>query len=314
MEFPASLRQALENRAASFPSLAQDAQALSLRYRADYQDGRRLLTTDSEAAAYAAARMPATFGAAAFALEQALEASGLSPVSLLDAGAGTGAASWASDALLPLESAVCLEREPAMIRLGKALMKDGSPALQQARWLQGDLTRELPCRAELVIASYVLGELSDQERSSAALRLWQAADSLLLLLEPGTPAGFARLKALRGLLMSQGAYIAAPCPCQGDCLLPEEDWCHFGCRVARSRLHKQLKGGDAPFEDEKFAYLALCRHAPSPGAGRILRRPYIEPGTITLRLCTPAGLEARTIRKKDPRFKEVRKADWGKRF
>lgn len=311
MEFPPNLRQALEAHAIRFPSLSRDAQELSQRYRAGYRDGRRLLTTDSEAAAYAATRMPATFGAAAFALEQALAAAGVTPSTLLDVGAGTGAAAWAADALLELKQATCLEREPAMRKLGAALMREGSPALRDAEWLPGDLQESLPCRAELVTACYVLGELPEEALEAAAERLWQAAEKLLLIVEPGTPAGFARLKRLRRYLEGEGACTAAPCPCQGECPLPEGDWCHFGCRVARSRLHKQLKGGDAPYEDEKFAYIAMSRSGCQPVSGRILRHPYVEPGKITLQLCTPTGLQTTLVRKKDPLFKQARKSSWG---
>ena len=53
--------------------------------------------------------------------------------------------------------------------------------------------------------------------------------------------------------------------------LQPPDWCHFTQRLQRSRAHKQVKGAELPFEDEKFAYVALTRApvaaAPFPGAG-----------------------------------------------
>ena len=138
---------------------------------------------------------------------------------------------------------------------------------------------------------------------------------MLLLIEPGTPAGYAHLREIRTLLLREGAHLAAPCPHENDCPLPEDDWCHFTCRVARSRIHKQLKGGDAPYEDEKFCYLALTRQQPIPAKARILRHPRIDPGKITLQLCTQEGLSTREIRKKDgPLFKTARKSDCGDSF
>lgn len=318
MEFPLPLRAALEARldGVKQSQLLKDAQTLSARYREESGSGQRLLTTDTEAAAYAATRMPATFGAVAASLSYALDCCEERPETLLDVGAGTGAACWAADALLNLTKITCLEREGAMRRLGEALVEAGSPALQAAQWIDRDITKEaFGVTADLVIASYVLNELSAAYRNKTALNLWNASKQVLLLIEPGTPAGYAHLREIRTLLLREGAHIAAPCPHENDCPLPEDDWCHFTCRVARSRIHKQLKGGDAPYEDEKFCYLALTRQQPIPAKARILRHPRIDPGKITLQLCTQEGLSTREIRKKDgPLFKTARKSDCGDSF
>lgn len=100
------------------------------------------------------------------------------------------------------------------------------------------------------------------------------------------------------------------------CPLPPDDWCHFSCRVARSRLHRQLKGGDAPYEDEKFCYLAFGRAKGRPGfipaSYAILKS---ESGKITLQLCTPSGLVTLPVRKRDGTlFKTARKANSGDAF
>lgn len=318
MEFPLSLRTALEARldGVKQSKLAADAQALSARYREKSGTGQRLLTTDTEAVAYAATRMPATFGAVSAALQWVLDCCDIRLETLLDAGAGTGAASWAADALLSLSEVTCLEREGAMRRLGEALMETGSPALQSARWIDRDITKEnLGVTADLVVASYVLNELSEENRLKAARSLWNAAGQMLLIVEPGTPAGYAHLREIRSLLLKEGAHIAAPCSHENACPLPEDDWCHFTCRVARSRLHKQLKGGEAPYEDEKFCYLALTRKECAPAGARILRHPRIDPGKISLSLCTENGLSTREVRKKDgPLFKAARKSHCGDSF
>ena len=74
MEFPLPLRAALEARLDGFKQsqLLSDSQAISVRYRKQGGSGKRLLTTDREAAAYAATRMPATFGAVSAALQLSL--------------------------------------------------------------------------------------------------------------------------------------------------------------------------------------------------------------------------------------------------
>ncbi len=320
MELPMELRAAVEKEAdkAGLSRLAAQAQALSRRYREESGQGRRLLTSETEAVAYAAARMPATFGAAAAALRYAAEAlPDFRPASLLDVGAGTGAAAWAADAVFHPETVTCLEREPAMRQVGRRLMQAGSPALRAARWEAGDLLGgPLPVRAELVTAAYVLNELTAEDRRKAIRRLWDAAQGMLLLAEPGTPAGSAVLRMAREQLLEEGARIAAPCPGGGPCPMEGEDWCHFSCRVARSRLHRRLKGGEAPYEDEKYAYLALCRPAllaeKAAGGERVLRHPQAAKGRVVLTLCTGAGLEKRTVARRDAAaFRQARGAKCG---
>lgn len=313
---PQALTAALEALLAgeSAAQLAHDAQTISENYRLRTGQGSRLLTKESEAAAYAASRMPATFAAAQAAMRQALDASGLEIRSLLDCGAGTGAAGWAAAELCTLESIACLEREDAMRSVGSALMRAGGGALSQAVWADCDLTREQALsKAEMVVEGYMLGELREDMRLPVAQRLWDAAEKMLLLIEPGTPQGFANLAAVRTHLAGQGAHVAAPCPSGATrCPMAGEDWCHFAVRVQRTKLHRALKGGDAPYEDEKFCYLALTREAPkAPCAARVLRHPLIAPGRITLTLCESGEKTVRAVTKKDPLWKRVRKIGAG---
>ena len=314
--FPQALTAALEALLSgkSEAQLAQDAQTISENYRLHTGQGSRLLTREGEAAAYAAARMPATFAAAQQALAGAKEASGLEIRTLLDCGAGTGAASWAAAGIYDLEQITCLEREAAMRSVGSALMQAGEGALAQATWTDCDLTAAEPIgQADLVVEGYMLGELREDMRLPVAQKLWDAAQKLLVLIEPGTPQGFANLAAVRAHLAAQGAHIAAPCPAGSlRCPMAGEDWCHFAVRVQRTRLHKALKGGEAPYEDEKFCYLALTREAPKvPCAARVLRHPMIAPGRIALTLCENGEKTLRTVTKKDPLWKRARKIDAG---
>ena len=312
--FPQELTTALEALVAGRDNaqLGRDAQTISENYRLRTGTGGRLLTKESEAAAYAAARMPATYAAAQAALEEALAAGGMEIRSLVDCGAGTGAATWAAAELLELEKITCLEREEAMRSVGSRLMKEGG--IEQAVWESCDLTDKaaLP-KADLVIEGYMLGELAEGMRLPAARRMWESAQKMLLLIEPGTPQGFANLAAVRRELAGLGAHVAAPCPAgTRECPMAEGDWCHFAVRVQRTKLHKQLKGGDAPYEDEKYAYLALTRQPPAAAcAARVLRHPLIAPGKITLTLCEGGEKKLRPVTKKDPLWKRVRKIGAG---
>lgn len=133
----------------------------------------------------------------------------------------------------------------------------------------------------MVTASYVLGELKEQDREAFIRKLWQAAKGSLLIIEPGTPAGFIRIKQVRELLVSFEGCIIAPCPHNKPCPLSQEDWCHFSQRVPRSRLHKQVKEGGLSYEDEKFSYIAVSRIKHEAASGRVLRHPIIRKGIIS---------------------------------
>lgn len=320
MEMPEALSRRLEallaqqeNRGGSAPVRAAGA-AISQRYRTRVGTGERLIRSDTEALAYAVSRMPATFAAVYDALEKADPHALLGAPSLLDVGTGTGAACWAAARRYELRSAVCLDADPKMLRTAGALFQSGPPPLRDARLLQCDASGgPLPARADLVVSAYMLGELPPPRRAAALRAMWDAADRMLLLVLPGTPQGYAAVMQARALLLSWGAYLAAPCPHMGACPLPENDWCHFSCRVPRTRLHRQIKGGSAPYEDEKYAYLAAVRAQDGAGGGfRVLRHPQVHKGYVRLTGCTPAGLETRTVtRSGGEAYRAARRAAWG---
>ncbi len=290
--------------------LATAAQKLSAGYRQGATSGA--ITTPAQALAYAVARMPATYAActAVFArLEEVMPA--LAPSSLLDVGAGTGAASWAAIGQWPGISVTMLDHNPALRALARKLSDDGP--LARAEILSGDLKVEKP-KADLVVASYVLAELSEAQAADAAVDLWRSADMALALIEPGTPDGFARIRAARAALIAAGAHIAAPCTHDNACPLTGDDWCHFSQRLPRSRDHMLLKDALVPFEDERYAYVVVTRQAVATGA-RILAPPLETKPGLTFKLCDETGLRAAFVAARDKdEYRRVRKLGWGDLF
>lgn len=292
-------------------ALCDAAERLSQRYRESSGTGKRLVSGKRDILAYAAARMPATYAAVSRALDLSLECCDLSPNSVLDVGAGTGAASAAAFAITGCEQITCIEREQSMIDAGQKLLQAGGIS---AQWICGDITANSSFtaqKADLVLSSYCLNELTPAARESAVKSLWEAANQALLIVEPGTPAGFAQLKSARKQLIALGANIAAPCPNINECPISQDDWCHFTVRVARTRLHKQLKGASVPYEDEKFCFIFALRGEAVSCAARIMRHPRIDSGRVTLSLCTPNGISERLITRSSPLFKQARKSECG---
>ncbi len=314
-ELPAALRSGLEALAATFPG--RDLAAASAHLSADYRSGRGTrLATPVDVAAYAIARMPATFAACAHALSEASNRAAFVPRTLLDIGSGPGTAAWAAVEAYPsLEAVRLLDSHPGMVATGRGLAAHATGVLSTAEWIGADL-RSLPpdLKADLVVASYALNELSAAEASRQAAELYARCGGLLLLVEPGSKAGSAVVGAARTALISAGGRIVAPCPADGPCPMADPDWCHFAARLPRLKAHKAAKSADVPFEDEPFSYLVVARPGISirPAAARILRPPRAgKPGT-NYALCTPAGIETRFIATRDREAHRLtRRLAWG---
>ncbi len=314
MELPIEFKNITEEMAAGIPvkKLISAANSISERYRSEAASGKPLITDNTEAAAYAIVRMPATIGAAGSAMQYAADRFEGEINSVLDIGAGTGACCWAAAEVFPdIEGFTCLEREKSMISLGKTLMVKGDFPYE-CEWISRDINEGFDKKADLVTASYVLNEMPDAMKEKLVSAMWNAAEKMLIIIEPGTPKGFKNILKIREQLIKNGAHIIAPCPHEKNCPLPCDDWCHFTARISRTKLHKQLKGGDAPYEDEKFTYIAAVREECTPCTERVLRHPKIESGKITLKLCNAEGINEKIITKKDGvLFKKARKADCG---
>lgn len=312
---PAELKAALDGKLQGFSrsDAAQRSQKISIAYRAG--GGSGTIRSEADALAYALARMPATYAAVAASLNALTEiAPGLAPGTLLDVGAGPGTASWAAAEAFPsLHDFTLLDANAALSRLALELARD-STRLAECRYLPGDaggnLTEVPP--ADLVVASYVIGELGEADQRKLADAMWAKARHALVVIEPGTPAGYARILALRQQLISAGAHVAAPCPHEGPCPLMAPDWCHFSQRLPRSQAHRQIKGADVPFEDERFIYVALTRTPPAARATRVLAPPDIGKAEITAKLCTQTGVKLSKVPRRDrTAYAGARRWRWG---
>lgn len=317
VELPPALRAAVEGLldGVSTDRLARAASVLSERYRAELRDGRLHVSDDEAAAAYLAARLPATFAASRRALAAAEAAlPHFAPLSQLDFGSGPGTALFAaSDTWTTLRSAHLVEASAAMrAACAKLAEAAGAPAHD---WSATDLGGTLPAFAphDLVTIAYVLDELDEAARQRLIAAAWRATSGALVIVEPGTPAGWRRILAARDGLITEGARIAAPCPHAAPCPVAAPDWCHFAVRLPRSRLHRRTKQADSPFEDEKFAYLVASRTEAEPIAARVLTPPRAASGRIGLKLCRSSGdlEEVLVTRREGEAFRIARRLEWG---
>ncbi|MFI0087450.1 small ribosomal subunit Rsm22 family protein [Streptomyces bobili] len=308
-----ALHELLDGLPARQAGLAVDR--LIANYRGATPTDTPILRDRADVAAYAAYRMPATFEAVRSALEAFADAvPDWTPGSHVDVGGGTGAATWAVGATWPGRRPVTVLdwSEPALA-VGRELAAS-NPALEQARWQRARIGSALTLEpTDLITVSYVLNELPAADRT-ALVDAAAAAAQAVVIVEPGTPDGYGRIIEARDRLIAAGFRVAAPCPHSAACpIVPGEDWCHFSARVSRSSLHRQVKGGSLPYEDEKFGYVAAARFPVDPAPSRVVRRPQIRKGQVLLDLCEAEERLTRTTvsKRHGDLYKAARDADWG---
>jgi ribosomal protein RSM22 (predicted rRNA methylase) len=315
MELPPALRQAIDRVLSGARDLAVAAAALSQRYREERRDGGSYVASERDALAYLAVRLPATYAAVRASLAAVAEAHpDFAPKTALDVGAGPGTALWAAADCWPhLRDAVLVEASPIFRACGEQLAADAP--LPRMNWLTADIARDaLECEpCDLVTLAYALNEIAPQDRARVIEDLWRVTTDTLVIVEPGTPAGWQRILAARAQLIGSGAHVIAPCPHAQACPLVPPDWCHFARRVARSRVHRQTKGADVPWEDEKFSYLAVARNAAPAIGARVIAHPRKASGRVTLKLCCPNGSAGEQLfsRRDGALYKGAARRDWG---
>lgn len=312
-----SLRTALARLLEDLPPRQASAavERLIATYRGATPTDAPILRDRADVAAYAAYRMPATFEAVRSALEAFADAvPGWTPEGHTDVGGGTGSATWAVAATWAGERPVTVLdwAEPALA-LGREIAA-ANPSLRKAGWRRERIGPALALTpTDLVTVSYVLNELSTADRAALVDTAASAAQAVVIV-EAGTPAGYARVIEARDRLVAAGFRIAAPCPHSAACpIAPGEDWCHFSARVSRSSLHRQVKGGSLPYEDEKFSYVAAARFPVRPAPARVVRHPRIRKGQVLLDLCeADEQLRSTTITKRHgDLYKAARDVSWG---
>jgi ribosomal protein RSM22 (predicted rRNA methylase) len=311
ISLPIELQNAISKTQTNQTNLNAGVKSLTTTYRSG---GVSAPTMDFNA--YLAARLPATFAAVRSSLREAARlAPDFVPQTMLDLGCGPGTASWAAVETWPgIKTIHMVDNNQKFLEVAKNLAVNSSVmALQYATYAHGDL-RVLADqqRADLVVVAYALAELSATDATKAINQLWALAGEVLVIVEPGSKHGFARIAAARAALIAVGANLIAPCGHQAACPMTNGDWCHFAVRLPRSRTHLHAKQASVPYEDEPYSYLVASRTPTRPTGHRILSRPIDTKPARSLKLCTPDGVAAKTIATRDKQaYKRARKLSWG---
>ncbi len=311
---PPDLKAAVRKLVAGTGGLGAQTRQMSDHFR---KGGSSNTTLDFNA--YLVARLPATYASVSACItELLLRKPNFAPQTLLDVGSGPGTAGWAAAEAFPnLSGLTFIDNNQEFLSLAITLAKQSDHiALRQAMAQTADFGQSLSTTAaDLVIAAYALAELPLGRIGVATRNLWAASKDVLMLIEPGTPQGYARIMEARSALVADRAHIIAPCTHGNACPLRPPDWCHFSVRLPRSREHMHAKKATVPFEDEKYSYLIASRGHAEPAGARILAPPVATKGEIRFKLCAENGLSQHGVATRDKaEHRRVRKLGWGDLF
>jgi ribosomal protein RSM22 (predicted rRNA methylase) len=269
--------------------------------------------------AYALYRMPATYAALSRVLDHLQEVfSDFSPTSALDLGSGPGTAMIAlCQRYSSLKTVRGFERSSEF----RTLCEKMAPYMLQRpiHFESHDIDLERPIttkdRVDLVSAVYSLGEISARKE----WLFWMASHaSCILIVEPGTPKGYACLMECRDALIKEGLHIIAPCPHQKKCpLMGTKVWCHEAVRLPRTRYHRWLKSARLGYEDEKFCYLVATPNIdPVTVESRVIHAPRHRSGHTHITLCCHDGQEKKYVisRRDKELYQKVKRVQWGDSF
>jgi hypothetical protein len=168
---------------------------------------------------------------------------------------------------------------------------------------------------DLCIGSYVLGEMDVSHGRSSGSRepMWEGTvramfeqlnprGGMLLLMEPGTPSGFASIKYAREFLLREfpgEASLVAPCPHSFSCPMSDQSgWCYFSTRLERPEFQRHVKHDPKQqLEDERFSYIVVQRKSAVSGQvpavevdpGRLVRPPLKRSGHVVTEVCRSDG-------------------------
>ncbi len=271
------------------------------------------LSADVQLGLYLACRMPGTVSALARIFSDF--PGDFHPRTLCDLGSGSGSAIVASaNQFQTLTHAIAVDSNPELMRLGEEIQTRMTMDIgcKYVRESYTSYTPEHTC--DLVTLSYTLNEIPENKRLSVVANAWAQCTGFMVIVEPGSKAGFATIMQMRDWALAQGIHIYAPCSHRGVCPLRANDWCHFHARFPRSKRLLQVKRGSRGYEDEPYTYLVLSRKEYDPRGQRVLSMPSKIPQGLTVSLCAPEYVKEKIVPKKDTHFKHVKRLKAGQRY
>jgi ribosomal protein RSM22 (predicted rRNA methylase) len=289
----------------SLSKIAETVKDLSGLYR-QKTIKKSYMEDEKDYLAYLLFRLPATFKAVCSVLKTLKDVSQEEIKTVLDIGSGPGTATLAALEVLDISKAHLIEKEKGLLDIASSFIDHLDVEYKNTDF------QSLPLfpSSDVAIFSYSIGEVVDWKNT---LERVLSSCQTIVIVEPGTPKGFNRIREIRSYLIENGLFVLAPCPHCYLCPVKEGAWCHFSVRLARTKWHKDVKGGELGFEDEKFSYVIASKKPGKSFNNRIVSSPKHLKGHMIFEVCNKQGvIEEITVSKKQKDFyKSAKKKEWG---
>lgn len=253
-----------------------------------------------EAAAYAASRLPASYGATLRVFHEiSRREPNFKPENLLDFGSGSGTATWAAHETWgdSLREYQCVDVSQDMNTLAEYLLRGGE-GLKHSLHIPGVyFKRFLPVSNlityDVVVASYALSEIPKASLRKMAVRsLWGKTSDFLVIIEHGNTEGFEITAEARNLVLKKGdgepvddessegnqyqyldpsaeemddGFVFSPCPHDVKCARSDAETrdhpCNFEQRIQLALCQRNTKLKKRGFHTERFSYIVLKKGA-----------------------------------------------------
>ncbi len=284
---------------------------------------RSYIQGPGDALAYLGLRFPATYAQIAGALLQIQDrVPDWRPRSVLDIGCGPGTGIWAATSVWPdMTAAVGVDQDTHLLSLAEEIGSDAHISTK-ITWVQQTVARWTATvdtnTYDLIIVANVLNELPKGIKDDFFAALQQHSSGIVLLLEPGTPRGYAIIRSAAEKIVLKAPLIA---PYIHNTFVPSEAyWIHFPQLFTRPDFLRKIRQSmressdmASDWEETKYSYVA-CGSVPMTTTywGQAIGSVQKYRGYLTLPVLTADGVHtARVMKRHKVEYAAAKRIRWG---
>lgn len=284
--------------------------------------GRVTLRSVHDVLAYLALRAPATYAQIYSSLTQIQELlPSWQPTKILDLGTGPGTGSWAAKAIWSsIAESISVDEHKEFLRVGKQIENNANLDMDM-HWLQADLQKGLPEQLEtydIIIIANVLNELNPKAADKLIGQAFDLCQGILVIIEPGTPAGSSIIENASRKLSKAGNLLA---PYIQNTFISKTDYyIHFSQRFIRPEFQRRIRQHmrdtslmASDWEDTKYAYTIISKLNPEVIPwGRCIGQVHIQKGFLEVPILTKDGIQKVKVMKRNyDQYTFAKDLKWG---
>lgn len=286
------------------------------------QFGKVSLKSKNDSLAYLALRTPATYAQVYGALEHCKELlPNWEPESLLDLGSGPGTGSWVAKEIWPtIRESTAIDQHFDFLTIGRQLYKSTQNDLT-IHWEQEDLKKGVSIKDkqfDIVLIANVLNELSPTIADKVIGQAFDLCKGILVIIEPGTPAG-GSITENAARKLGKAGYLLAPYM-QNTFISTSDYYLHFPQRFIRPEFQRRIRQHmrDKSFmasdwEETKYAYTVISKIEPGMQPwGRCIGPVHIQKGFLEIPILTKDQIETiKVLKRNREQYAYIKDLKWG---